>query len=310
MSTQATLVSTISTDGMLSDDSATAIEADEAANLQLQQPSSLQVREATSYGTDKPPAAGRCLTTTQMSDACEVAPATIYKWFDSGRLKGHRVRQKSRLVRRIPLESALQFAMDNNLDHAIVALCQKEVSGTEGLQTSDPAIAVLSASPATSDPAVARRTLRISRVAKLFKVEPETVKKWLIAGKLPARPIPPGKVGGNAHRRILASGLLPFAIASRRPKAVIVAITKELYGPDAQVNLPTERRFTVGAVAKLSGFSWTRVSGWLDRHELPFNRLPAGGCRYMTEGELRKFARQKRYECIIDALDALYAITK
>ncbi len=310
MSTQVTLVST---DGMLSGDSAvfTGIEAGEAADLQLQQSLSLQVREAPTNGTDKPPPAGRCLTTTQMAKACEVAPAMISKWFDSGRLKGHRVRQKSRSVRQIPLESALQFARENNLEYAIPALCPKEVSDTEGSQTSDPAIAVLSASPANNDPAVAHRTLRISRVAKLFKVEPETVTKWLIAGKLPSHPIPPGKIGGNAHRRVLASGLLPFAIASRRPRAVIAAIRTELYGPDAQVNLPIERRFTVGEVAKLSGCSWTRVSGWLDHHELPFDRLPAGGCRYMTEGNLRAFAaRVKRYECIIDALDALYLLRK
>ena len=47
------------------------------------------------------------LTTGQVARACHVAPRTVSKWFDTGRLKGYRI--PGSRDRRIPVESLVSF---------------------------------------------------------------------------------------------------------------------------------------------------------------------------------------------------------
>ena len=47
------------------------------------------------------------LTTGQVAKICNVAPRTVSKWFDSGRLRGYRIPGSK--DRRIPLEQLVRF---------------------------------------------------------------------------------------------------------------------------------------------------------------------------------------------------------
>jgi excisionase family DNA binding protein len=55
----------------------------------------------------------RVFTTGQVAQICQVSPATVARWFDSGRLQGYRIpgSQDRRIVR----ESLLQFLAENGL---------------------------------------------------------------------------------------------------------------------------------------------------------------------------------------------------
>lgn len=52
-------------------------------------------------------------TTGQVSKALKVAPRTVSKWFDSGRLKGYRIPGSQ--DRRIPQDSLIRFMIANNV---------------------------------------------------------------------------------------------------------------------------------------------------------------------------------------------------
>lgn len=53
-------------------------------------------------------------TTGQVAKVCHVAPRTVSKWFDSGRLRGHRIPGSQ--DRRIPRLGLLQFLRDSQMD--------------------------------------------------------------------------------------------------------------------------------------------------------------------------------------------------
>lgn len=52
-------------------------------------------------------------TTGQVSKICEVAPRTVNKWFDSGRLRGYRIPGSK--DRRIPREHLIQFLKEHGM---------------------------------------------------------------------------------------------------------------------------------------------------------------------------------------------------
>lgn len=58
-------------------------------------------------------AATKVFTTGQVAEICQVAPRTVSKWFDSGRLRGYRI--PGSRDRRIPRESLMTFLKDNGL---------------------------------------------------------------------------------------------------------------------------------------------------------------------------------------------------
>lgn len=55
----------------------------------------------------------KVFTTGQVAKLCDVAPRTVSKWFDSGRLKGYRIPLSQ--DRRIPRENLIQFLKDNHM---------------------------------------------------------------------------------------------------------------------------------------------------------------------------------------------------
>ena len=60
------------------------------------------------------PTRGKAVFTSgQVAKLCKVAPRTVSKWFDAGRLKGYRIPGSQ--GRRIPRESLIRFLKDHNM---------------------------------------------------------------------------------------------------------------------------------------------------------------------------------------------------
>ncbi len=55
----------------------------------------------------------KVFTTGQVAEICQVAPRTVSKWFDSGRLRGYRI--PGSRDRRIPRESLTRFLKENDM---------------------------------------------------------------------------------------------------------------------------------------------------------------------------------------------------
>ncbi len=56
----------------------------------------------------------KVFTTGQVAKICKVAPRTVSKWFDSGRLKGYRIPGSQ--DRRIPREHLIRFLKEHGGD--------------------------------------------------------------------------------------------------------------------------------------------------------------------------------------------------
>src|SRR5262249_13340965 len=52
-------------------------------------------------------------TTGQIAKICKVSPRTVTKWFDSGRLRGHRTTGSQ--IRRVPRANLIQFLQEHGL---------------------------------------------------------------------------------------------------------------------------------------------------------------------------------------------------
>lgn len=55
----------------------------------------------------------KIFTTGQVASICSVAPLTVSKWFDSGKLKGYRVPHSS--ARRVPRANLVRFLRENGM---------------------------------------------------------------------------------------------------------------------------------------------------------------------------------------------------
>src|SRR5260370_42004624 len=64
----------------------------------------------TRYGV---PAMKKVFTTGQVAKICKVAPRTVSKWFDSGRLRGYRIPGSQ--DRRIPREHLIRFLKEHGM---------------------------------------------------------------------------------------------------------------------------------------------------------------------------------------------------
>lgn len=62
---------------------------------------------------DSQMAAQKIFTTGQVAKICRVAPRTVSKWFDAGRLKGYRIPGSQ--DRRIPREQLIRFMKENQM---------------------------------------------------------------------------------------------------------------------------------------------------------------------------------------------------
>src|SRR5471030_3337809 len=62
------------------------------------------------------PAMKKVFTTGQVAKICKVAPRTVSKWFDSGRLRGYRIPGSQ--DRRIPREQLIRFLKEHEIGRA------------------------------------------------------------------------------------------------------------------------------------------------------------------------------------------------
>jgi two-component system response regulator RpaA len=60
----------------------------------------------------------KVFTTGQVAKICQVAPRTVSKWFDSGRLRGYRIPGSQ--DRRIPREALIRFLKENQMPLGIL----------------------------------------------------------------------------------------------------------------------------------------------------------------------------------------------
>src|SRR5580698_4780948 len=59
------------------------------------------------------PAMKKVFTTSQVAKICQVAPRTVSKWFDSGKLKGYRIPGSQ--DRRIPRDQLIRFLKEHHM---------------------------------------------------------------------------------------------------------------------------------------------------------------------------------------------------
>lgn len=64
------------------------------------------------------------LTTGQVAKVCRVAPRTVSKWFDSGKLKGYRIPGSQ--DRRIPRENLLKFLREHNMPVDVLGIVDSQ----------------------------------------------------------------------------------------------------------------------------------------------------------------------------------------
>ena len=69
----------------------------------------------------------KVFTTGQVAEICKVAPRTVAKWFDSGRLKGYRI--PGTQDRRIPREYLFKFLREHGMSDKIADLEREESDG-------------------------------------------------------------------------------------------------------------------------------------------------------------------------------------
>lgn len=79
-----------------------------------------------SDGDEPDPKGQKVFTTGQVAKLCKVAPRTVAKWFDAGRLRGYRIPVLG--DRRIPREHLAAFLREHNMADALAAIGE-EVAG-------------------------------------------------------------------------------------------------------------------------------------------------------------------------------------
>lgn len=67
----------------------------------------------------------KVFTTGQVAKICNVAPRTVSKWFDSGKLRGYRIPGSQ--DRRIPRDVLIQFLNDHGMSLGELATEQEPV---------------------------------------------------------------------------------------------------------------------------------------------------------------------------------------
>jgi uncharacterized protein (TIGR02996 family)/excisionase family DNA binding protein len=188
-------------------------------------------------------------TTGQVAKLIRVAPRTVSKWFDSGRLRGYRVPGSQ--DRRIPRVELIRFLKENNMPLGTLAPSWEEgavwkpAGGTE--EENFPSE---EAPPAPSRQERPRRTRRrhdaddllrqenwqewyrqaclrlvskddftTGEIALLVRVAPRTVGKWIDAGRLPAL-----RVGRSQQRKVTREVLIRFLSENGIPVPGLVEV--------------------------------------------------------------------------------------
>jgi uncharacterized protein (TIGR02996 family)/excisionase family DNA binding protein len=163
-------------------------------------------------------AARRVFTTGQVAKIVQVSPATVGKWFDSGRLRGYRIPGSQ--DRRIPRENLIRFLRQYSMSLEGLAGEWEEEDLREGYGVEEVAEPPPAPAPAPTPSSLERWAERMRRrrlalrdkevfttgeVATLCQVAPRTVVKWFDAGKLGGY-----RVSGGKQRRVPRADLLRF----------------------------------------------------------------------------------------------------
>jgi excisionase family DNA binding protein len=148
-------------------------------------------------------------TTPQVAFLCRVAPRTVNKWFDSGRLKGYTVPGSNE--RRVPRESLVHFLKEHGMPLGVLEQFQGDQVETS-VELPTPVAQKVIADQLPTAQAVepnlipgVKRVFTTGQVAKICKVSPTTVQKWFDSGRLTGYRIP-----GSQDRRILRERLVQF----------------------------------------------------------------------------------------------------
>jgi uncharacterized protein (TIGR02996 family)/excisionase family DNA binding protein len=178
-------------------------------------------------------------TTGQVAKICQVAPRTVSKWFDSGKLRGYRIPGSQN--RRIPRVNLIRFLKENNMPLGTLTPSWEEgavwTTPAGGTEEEEPAPSGEQSSPIPPRRERRERTRRRSydteeplrqenwqewyrqaclrlvsnddfstgEIALLVKVAPRTVCKWIDTGKLPAL-----RVGRSQQRKVAREELIRF----------------------------------------------------------------------------------------------------
>src|SRR5262249_61456765 len=140
----------------------------------------------------------------------QAPPATVRKWFDSGRLRGYRI--PGGQDRRIPRENLIRFLREHSMSLGGLAGEWEEEDLREGYGVEEVAEPPPAPAPAQTPSSLEswaeelrRRRLALrdkevfttGEVALLCQVAPRTVVKWFDAGKLGGH-----RVSGGKQRRL------------------------------------------------------------------------------------------------------------
>jgi excisionase family DNA binding protein len=143
-------------------------------------------------------------TLEQVATLCRVAPQTVAKWFDSGKLQGYRLPGSQE--RRIPRTALITFLTQNCMPpNGLVAeeqplpACSDAVEeASDGNEPEEPVCV------ARDDPAV-KDSFTTGQVARICQVQPRTVGKWFESGKLKGF-----RIRSSGERRIPRDALVRF----------------------------------------------------------------------------------------------------
>ncbi len=124
-------------------------------------------------------------TVGQVAKMCKVAPRTVSKWFDKGRLQGYRIPSSG--DRRIPRNHLMTFLKESRMP--LGTLEEEPSASTNTAAEEDPRQTVFTT----------------TQVAKICHVAPRTVAKWFDAGWLRGY-----RIAGSSDRRIPRENLILF----------------------------------------------------------------------------------------------------
>jgi excisionase family DNA binding protein len=175
-------------------------------------------RMTTANDSDSRSGTDRVYTTWEVARICKVAPQTVCKWFDTGRLSGYRIAGSG--DRRIPRATLIRFLKEHGMPLGELSPEGADAIAEE-MEGMDPPASPTETQPLAQpvDPAawyqdfVERRRQLIDRirdkdafstgeVAWLVQVAPRTVNKWFDAGRLG------GERVGRSRRRQVPRGEL------------------------------------------------------------------------------------------------------